>query len=182
MWKGFIRRFQLGEGPSRGLLCDCELSDGPSFQALEILPKEYVQKLRVCPSSALIRWDRANESVSSLFICHLFPRANRRDKKWAHNENNTTGRRKKGLCVILRKGDNRKVTKASYRTWNKGADKNCLQSVMLMDFSVWFPVSDKLFRDSSSLVEKFILYNLLLSVFSDFRFFRQKTNFSSLSQ
>ena len=124
----------------------------------------------------------SNESVSSLFICHLFPRANRRDKKWAHNENNTTGRGKKGLCVILRKGDNRKVTKASYRTWNKGADKNCLQSVMLIDFSVWFPLSDKLFRDSSSLVEKFILYNLLLSVFSDFRFFRQKTNFSSLSQ
>ena len=48
-------RFQLGEGPSRGLLRDYELSDGPSFQALEILPKEYVQKLRVCPSSALIR-------------------------------------------------------------------------------------------------------------------------------
>ena len=26
--------FQLGEGPSRGLLCDYESSDGPSFQAL----------------------------------------------------------------------------------------------------------------------------------------------------
>ena len=27
-------RFQLGEGPSRGLLRDYEPSDGPSFQAL----------------------------------------------------------------------------------------------------------------------------------------------------
>ena len=26
--------FQLGEGPSRGLLCDYEPSDGPSFEAL----------------------------------------------------------------------------------------------------------------------------------------------------
>ena len=30
------RRFQPGEGPSRGFLCDYEPSDGPSFQALLI--------------------------------------------------------------------------------------------------------------------------------------------------
>ena len=29
-----IRRIQLGEGPSRGLLRDYEPSDGPSFQSL----------------------------------------------------------------------------------------------------------------------------------------------------
>ena len=30
------RRFQPGEGPSRGLLRDYEPSDGPSFQALDL--------------------------------------------------------------------------------------------------------------------------------------------------
>ena len=40
-------RFQLGEGPSRGLLRDYEPSDGPSFQALVIGPRVS----RVCPWS-----------------------------------------------------------------------------------------------------------------------------------
>ena len=30
-------RFQPGEGPSRGLLCDYEPSDGPSFEALVVI-------------------------------------------------------------------------------------------------------------------------------------------------
>ena len=36
-------RFQLGEGPSRGLLRDYESSDGPSFQALVNITEDMTQ-------------------------------------------------------------------------------------------------------------------------------------------
>ena len=48
------RCFKPGEGPSGGLLCDCEPSDGPPFQALAVTLQNLVINIVLQESSDLI--------------------------------------------------------------------------------------------------------------------------------
>ena len=60
------RRFTQGEGPSRGLLRDCQPSCGPSFEALVATGRTFVTRLEVVSCHWVGSRTAQNTHLSSL--------------------------------------------------------------------------------------------------------------------